>query len=85
MYNNGYQESSKMIPFEILYGRKFKAQISWDSPMEQIMLRPELLKDMEWAMVNIRQHLKVSQERQKIYIDRKITHKEFKVGDHVYL
>jgi hypothetical protein len=29
--------------------------------------------------------LKVSQDRQKIYVDKSRTHKEFKVGDHVFL
>jgi hypothetical protein len=30
-YNNGYQESLKMSPFEALYGRKCIVPISWDS------------------------------------------------------
>ena len=28
-YNNGYQESLKMSPFEALYGRKWKIPLSW--------------------------------------------------------
>jgi hypothetical protein len=37
-YNNGYQESLKMSPFEALYGRKCRVPISWDSPVEKIHL-----------------------------------------------
>ena len=33
-YNNGYQVSYKMSPFDILYGRKFTTPISWDSPVD---------------------------------------------------
>jgi hypothetical protein len=40
---------------------------------------------MEHKMIKIRKNLKVAQERQKSYVDSKRTHKEFKVGDHVYL
>jgi hypothetical protein len=48
-YNNGYQESLKMSMFEVLYGRKCRVPISWDSPVDRITLGPELLKEMEQA------------------------------------
>jgi hypothetical protein len=44
-----------------------------------------LLKEMEEQMLKIKQNLKASQDRQKSYVDKKRTHKEFKVGDHVFL
>jgi hypothetical protein len=31
-YNNGYQTSLKMSPFEYLYGRKCNTSVSWDNP-----------------------------------------------------
>jgi hypothetical protein len=40
---------------------------------------------MEQEMVKIRKNLKVTQDTQNIYADIKRTHREFKVGDHVYL
>jgi hypothetical protein len=40
MYNNGYQMSAKMSPFEVLYGRKCITSISWDNPVEKIMMGP---------------------------------------------
>jgi hypothetical protein len=46
-YNNGYQDSLKMSTFEALYGRKCNTLVSWDSPTDRVVLRPEFLKDME--------------------------------------
>jgi hypothetical protein len=36
---------------------------------------------MEEHMVNIKENLKVVQEMQKSYVDKGITHREFKVGE----
>jgi hypothetical protein len=49
------------------------------------VIGPELLKEMEEQMVKIRHNLKVAQDRQKSYDDRKRTNREFKVGEHVFL
>jgi hypothetical protein len=40
---------------------------------------------MEDQMLKIKQNLKASQDRQKIYADKNKIHREFKVGDHVFL
>jgi hypothetical protein len=45
----------------------------------------ELLKEMEEKMLNIKHNLKASQDKHKSYVDKNKTHKEFKVGDHVFL
>jgi transposase InsO family protein len=46
-YNNGYQDSLRMSPFEALYGRKCDTPVSWDNPTDRVVLGLELLKDME--------------------------------------
>jgi transposase InsO family protein len=84
-YNNGYQESLKMIPFEALYGRKCNIPISWDNLVDWITLGPDMLKEMELEIAKIKQNLKVAQDRKKSYADKNITQREFKVGEHVYL
>jgi hypothetical protein len=84
-YNNGYHESLKMSPFEALYGRQCKIPIKWSNPVEKIIIVPDMLKEMEQQVVQIRQNLNISQDRQKSYADRKRTPREFKTGDHVYL
>jgi hypothetical protein len=74
-YNNGYQTSLKMSPFEALYGRKCNTLVSWDNPVDRAVVGPELLKEMEDQMLKIKQNLKVSQDRQKSYVDRNRTHR----------
>ena len=46
-YNNGYEASAKMSPFEIMYGRKCTIHVSWDIPMDRLMVGTEMLKDTE--------------------------------------
>ena len=83
-YNNGYQTSLKMSPFESLYGRKCNTLVSWDNPTDRAVVGSNLLKEMEEKMIKIKQNLKVAQDRHKIYVDKGRTHREFKVGDHVF-
>lgn len=40
---------------------------------------------MEHDVVNIRKNLKEPQDKQKSYAGEKMTHKEFKAGEHFYL
>jgi hypothetical protein len=62
-YNNGYQYSLRMSPFEAFYGRKCNTPVSWDNPADIVVLGPEFLKDMEDQMVKIKQNLKAAQDR----------------------
>ena len=78
-YNNGQQASLGMNLYEALYGRRCR------TPVNMIVLGPELLKEMEQEVVKIRQNLKAAQDRQKIYADKHRMNREFSVGDHVYL
>jgi hypothetical protein len=84
-YNNGYQTSLKMSPFEALYGRKYNTLVRWDNPEDRVVVGPDLLMEMEEKMLKIKQNLKVSQDRKKIYDDKGRTHREFKVRDYVLL
>jgi hypothetical protein len=84
-YNNEYQASLKISPFEALYGRKFNSPVSWDNPVDRPVVGPKLIKEMEEQMLKIKQNLKATQDRQKIYVEKNRTHREFKVGDHVFL
>jgi hypothetical protein len=84
-YNNGYQASLKMSPFEALYGRRCNTPISWDNRDDREIVESKLLKEMEEQMLKIKKNLKASQDRKKSYDDKNITHREFKVGEHVFL
>ena len=39
-YNNGYQASLKMSPFEALCGRKCNVSLNWDKPMDRLIVGP---------------------------------------------
>ena len=77
--------SLKMNPLEALYGRKFNTLVRWDNQTNRAVIGPELLREMEEKMLKIKKNLKVAQDRQKSYVDKGRTHREFKVGDHVFL
>ena len=62
-----------MSHFEAMYGRKCNTPISWDNPMDRVIVGPELLKDMEDQMVKLKQNLKVAQDRQKSYAAHNMT------------
>lgn len=49
-YNNGYQESLNMIPFEALYGWSCTTPISWSDPVNRVLIGPDMLTDMEQEM-----------------------------------
>jgi hypothetical protein len=53
-YNNGYQDSLTMSPFEAFYGRKCYTPVSWDNPTDRVVLGSEFLKDMEDQVVKIK-------------------------------
>jgi hypothetical protein len=42
-YNNGYQASLKMSPFEALYRRKRNAPVSWDNLEDRVVVGSNLL------------------------------------------
>ena len=46
-YNNHYQALAKLSPFEILYGRKCNAPVTWSNLVDRLMLGPDLLKYSE--------------------------------------
>jgi hypothetical protein len=58
-----YQDSLNMSPFEALYGRKCNTLVSWDNPIEKVVLGIEFLKAIEEKMVRIKHNLKEKQDR----------------------
>jgi hypothetical protein len=84
-YNNSYQASLKMSPFEVLYGRKCSTPLYWDQTGERQFFGPELIQETEEQVRIIQENLRVAQTRQKSYADNRRRLLEFKEGDHVYL
>jgi hypothetical protein len=46
-YNNSDQESLKMTPFEMLYGRRCRTPLFWNEMGERIVFRPDILEEEE--------------------------------------
>jgi hypothetical protein len=46
-YNNSYQASLKMSPFEALYGRKCRTPLYWDQTGERQLFGPEIIQEAE--------------------------------------
>jgi hypothetical protein len=69
-YNNSYQESIKMAPFEALYGRRCRTPLNWSELGERWFFRPNMVNETEEKVQRIIHNLKEAQARQKNYADR---------------
>ena len=84
-YNNSYQASIQMAPFEALYGRKCRSPIGWFEVGESKVLGPDLVQEALEKVKLIRERLLSAQSRQKAYADHRRRDLEFSVGDQVFL
>ena len=74
-YNNHYQDSTKLSPFEILYGIKCNTPITQSNLVDRLMLGPDLLKELELIVKQVQSNFKTAHDRQKIHVDLKRTPK----------
>ncbi|KAI5316249.1 hypothetical protein L3X38_045425 [Prunus dulcis] len=84
-YNNSYQASIRMSPFDALYGKQCRTPFYWDEVGEN---RLEVADDVERTKEQvkiIRERLKIAQDRQKSYADNRRKDLQFEVGDWVFL
>jgi len=58
-----------MSLFKALYGKSCNTLISWSDPLNRVLIRPEMLEEMEQEMQVIKRNLKATQDRQKSYVD----------------
>ncbi|KAL0550368.1 hypothetical protein IC582_014876 [Cucumis melo] len=84
-YNNSYQATIGMAPFEGLYGKCCRSPVCWGEVGEQRMLGPELVQTTNAAIQKIRARMLTAQSRQKSYADVRRKDLEFEVGDMVFL
>ena len=84
-YNNSYQESIRMAPFEALYGKKCRTPLNWVEVGDRGYFGPDFIKEMIEQVSVIQSHLKAAQNHQKTYADKRRRPLQFEVGDHVYL
>nr|GEY22221.1 putative reverse transcriptase domain-containing protein [Tanacetum cinerariifolium] len=84
-YNNSYHASIKAAPFEALYGRKCCLPVCWTKVGEAQILGPELTQETSEKIVQIKQRMQATRDRQKSYADLKRKTMEFQVGDKLML
>jgi len=84
-YNNSYQASIDMAPYEALYGRRCRTPVCWSEVGERKLESIEFIEMTSEKVKVIRENLKAAQDRQKSYADRRRTDLEFQVGDRVFL
>jgi hypothetical protein len=84
-YNNSYQASLKMAPFEALYGRRCLTPLNWSQAGERTLFGPKRVQEAEEKVGVIRENLRADQMRQKNYHDKAKAPREFEVGNYVYL
>ncbi|KAC9949399.1 hypothetical protein E3N88_45037 [Mikania micrantha] len=84
-YNNSYHSSIGMPPYEMLYGRKCRTPVCWGEVGQRELAHKNIVKATNERIDQIHAHLKVAQDRQKSYADKRRRPIEFQVGDFVLL
>ena len=84
-YNNSYQSSICMAPYEALYGRKCRTPVCWTKLNKHKVIGLDLVKETKEKIWIIQQRLKAVSDKKKSYADLKRKDKEYEVGDKVFL
>jgi hypothetical protein len=84
-YNNSYQESLKITPFEVLYGHRCRTPLNWIEPGEKVIFGPDLVEEAESIVRRIQENWKAVKSRQESYANKRRRPLEFEVVNHVYL
>jgi hypothetical protein len=59
-YNNSYQSSLKMAPFEALYGRRCRTPLNWSQAGERKIVGPDLVLEAEDKVKVIKKNLEAA-------------------------
>ena len=62
-YNNRYQKSIRMAPFEALYDKKCRTPLNWVEVGDRGYFEPNFIKEAREQVSVIQSHLKVAQNR----------------------
>ena len=84
-YNNSYQSSIQMAPYEALYGRKCRTPLCWTELSEDKITGVDLIQQTKEKVKLIQERLKAASDRQKSYADLKRKDVSYEVGEKVFL
>ena len=85
VYNNSFQSSIRMTPYEALYRRKCRTPLCWTELSEKKIISLDLIQETEENVKKIRERLKVATDRQKSYADSKRMDIRYEIGEKVFL
>src|SRR3954469_10825132 len=66
-YNNSFQYSLNMAPFELLYRQRCRTPLNWSETGERQFFGPDMIKEAEEQARIVHHRLKAAQSRQKSY------------------
>ena len=84
-YNNNYQSSISIAPYEALYGRKCRTPVWLTELNEYKVIGSDIVRETEEKVQVIQQRLKAASDSQKSYVGLKRNDIEYEVGDKVFL
>ncbi|WVZ75845.1 hypothetical protein U9M48_023869 [Paspalum notatum var. saurae] len=84
-YNNSYQASIEMSPFQALYGRQCRTPLMWEEAGERQIFGPAMFVEAAENVAKVRENLRIAQSRQKSYVDKRRRELTFEEGEFVYL
>jgi hypothetical protein len=62
-YNNSYQESLKMAPFEMLYGHRCRTSLFWSETGERKVFGADILQKAKKQVRMVRENMWIVQSR----------------------
>src|SRR3954470_5957464 len=84
-YNNSFQSSLNMAPFEFLYGRRCRTPLNWSETGERQLFGTYMIKEVEEQVRIVRNQLKATQSRQRSYYDRHHRQESYNLDEKAYL
>lgn len=84
-YNTSWHSSTKISPFEVVYGRKPPSFLSYVPGLTEVQAVDDIMKERQRLLSLLKHNLVVAQARMKKNADLKRIDKDFAVGDWVYL
>ncbi|CAA7042786.1 unnamed protein product [Microthlaspi erraticum] len=84
-YNNSFQASIGMSPYEALYGRPCRTPLCWTQVGERSLYGRDFVEETTERIRVLKLKMKEAQDRQKSYADKHRRELEFQPGDMVFV
>ena len=84
-YNNRFQSSIDMSPFEALYGRPCRSPVCWAEVGDASLLGSDLVRETTVKVELFRKRLVTAQSHQKSYVNHRRRPLASEASDHVFL